>query len=235
MSKANLRLVKQGEGATAQETMKLELDTIQIALAGEALMSLSLKIAAGEVVTVMGPSGSGKSTLLAYLGGFLAPEFDASGTITLDGTDVTQVPAEQRHMGILFQDPLLFPHLSVGDNLAFGLTSSVKGRKARMDRVASALADINMAGYENRDPATLSGGQKARVALARVLLSEPCALLLDEPFSKLDANMRAQMRELVFNKARERGLPTLLVTHDEADAIAANGPIIELEAKLSQH
>lgn len=213
----------------------LALRNIRISLEGTELLDLSLEVAPGEIVSVMGPSGSGKSTLLAYLGGFLAPDFDASGEIMLDGKDVAPLPAEKRHLGILFQDPLLFPHLSVGQNLAFGLTSSIKSRADREARVAEALADINLEGFADRDPATLSGGQRARVALARVRLSEPCALLLDEPFSKLDADMRDQMRQLVFSKAKERGLPTLLVTHDEADAQAAGGRIIRLASKLSQH
>ena len=176
----------------------------------------------------MWPSGSGKSTLLAYLGGFLGSEFSAEGDVVLDGQDVTMLPAEQRHIGILFQDPLLFPHMSVGDNLAFGLSSAIRGKQARADKVQEALKDINLAGYDDRDPATLSGGQKARVALARILLSDPCALLLDEPFSKLDAALREQMRQLVFDKARSLSLPTLLVTHDVQDAKAAGGPVIEL-------
>lgn len=214
--------------AMTSQNMTLELQDIRIALDGERLLDLSLIIAPGDIVTVMGPSGSGKSTLLAYIGGFLARSFRAEGRILLGGREMTKLPAEQRHIGILFQDPLLFPHLSVGGNLAFGLTSSVKGRAQRRQRVEEALADINMSGFAERDPATLSGGQKARVALARILLSEPCALLLDEPFSKLDADLRDQVRGHVFDRARRRGLPTLLVTHDEADAVAAGGPVIRL-------
>nr|WP_319515571.1 ATP-binding cassette domain-containing protein [uncultured Cohaesibacter sp.] len=209
-----------------QEPMMLE--EVKIRLAGDCLIHLSLSVAAGEVVTIMGPSGSGKSTLLAYIGGFLPPAFEGAGRVWLDGQDVSSLPAERRHIGILFQDPLLFPHLSVGGNLAFGLTRDVKGRAARKARVCEALEAINMAGFEGRDPETLSGGQKARVALARTLLSQPRALLLDEPFSKLDADLRVRMRHHVFERARSEGLPTLLVTHDEADARAAQGRIIRL-------
>ncbi|WP_373236532.1 ATP-binding cassette domain-containing protein [Cohaesibacter celericrescens] len=212
-----------------EQTMDLKLEDVHIALGDATLIDLSLSIGAGEIVTIMGPSGSGKSTLLAYLGGFLPREFKAAGRVLLHGNDVTKMPAEQRHIGILFQDPLLFPHLSVGGNLAFGLTSSVRGRKAREEKVTEALDEINMAGFGARDPATLSGGQKARIALARILLSEPCALLLDEPFSKLDASLRGQMRKHVFERARSRGLPTLLVTHDEEDAKAAGGHVIRLD------
>ena len=206
----------------------LMLEEVKIHLAGDCLIHLSLSIAAGEVVTIMGPSGSGKSTLLAYIGGFLPPAFDVSGRVWLAGKDVSALPAERRHIGILFQDPLLFPHLSVGGNLAFGLNREVKGRAARKARIGEALEAINMAGFESRDPETLSGGQKARVALARTLLSRPRALLLDEPFSKLDADLRIRMRHHVFEQARAEGLPTLLVTHDEEDARAAQGRIIRL-------
>lgn len=237
MVKPDLKLVEQpkteGEGVIhplhRDPAMTLVLDTIEIALGGKRLLDLSCTIEPGEIVTIMGPSGSGKSTLLAYIGGFLASEFEASGRVLLHGEVVTDRRAELRHIGILFQDPLLFPHMSVGSNLAFGLTSSVKGRHARNAKVDEALKDIDLEGFAARDPATLSGGQKARVALARVLLSEPCALLLDEPFSKLDAGLRDQMRKHVFDRARRNGLPTLLVTHDEEDARAAGGRIIRLD------
>ena len=131
-------------------------------------------------------------------------------------------------MGLLFQDPLLFPHLSVGGNLMFGLTPETKGYADRHQAVETALSHVGMSEFLDRDPATLSGGQQARVALMRTLLSRPSALLLDEPFSKLDSARRGQVRELVFNEARQRGLPVLLVTHDVADAKAAGGPCIEL-------
>ena len=208
----------------------LILDHLTVLRGGAPLISLDLHIAPGEVVTVMGPSGVGKSTLLAAITGSLAPGFSLRGGIRLDGRDLTALPPEARHVGILFQDDLLFPHLSVGANLAFGLNARVKGRAARRARVEEALAEIGLAGFAERDPATLSGGQKARVALMRMLLSEPHALLLDEPFSRLDAALRGQIRELVFSRARALGLPTLLVTHDAADAETAGGRVIELAA-----
>jgi len=206
----------------------LVLDAVRIALGDRVLVELSLSVAPGQVATVMGPSGSGKSTLLAYVGGFLDPAFDGSGRVRLAGRDITDRPASDRRVGILFQDALLFPHLSVGGNLAFALPRAVTGRAARRQRVEAALDEIGLAGHHDRDPATLSGGQRARVALMRVLLSEPKALLLDEPFSKLDVALRDQMRGLVFEKARERGLPGLLVTHDPADAEAAGNQIVTL-------
>ena len=223
---------KQASNMTEQPSsdMDLMLDKVRISLDGKTLIDLSFSVAAGEIVTIMGPSGSGKSTLLSFLGGFLTSEFQTEGRILLEGNDVTHLPAEKRRIGILFQDPLLFPHMSVGDNLSFGLRSPLRGAKRRV-RIEQALDNIDMAGFADRDPATLSGGQKARVALARILLSKPCALLLDEPFSKLDANLRQQMRQWVFDKARKRALPTLLVTHDEDDAIAAGGRVIRLDAQ----
>ncbi|MDX1464454.1 MAG: ATP-binding cassette domain-containing protein [Halomonas sp.] len=206
---------------------RLELRDVRLRLGGTPLVALDTEIAPGEVLTVMGPSGAGKSTLLAFLAGFLAPEFEASGRVLLDGRDLTALPAERRGIGLLFQDPLLFPHLSVAGNLRFGLPRAGADKAVRVER---ALEHIGLAGFGERDPATLSGGQKARVALMRLLLSAPCAVLLDEPFSKLDTHLRQAMRRLVFERLREAGLPSLLVTHDREDAAAAGGRVIELSA-----
>jgi putative thiamine transport system ATP-binding protein len=203
----------------------LVLEQVRIALGDRELVSISARVGRGETLTVMGPSGSGKSTLLAYLGGFLDPAFTAGGAVRVDGVDLTSLKAEQRHAGILFQDPLLFPHLSVADNIAIAIPQAVRGRKKRRAMAEAALGDAGLSGYGDNDPDTLSGGQKARVALQRVLLSQPRLLLLDEPFSKLDAGLRQQTRQMVFAKAREAGLPVVLVTHDEADAEAAAGEV----------
>ena len=207
----------------------LDLDGVTIDLADRTLIAITHRVEPGDVLTVMGPSGSGKSTLLAYIGGFLDPAFAARGRVAIDGEDITGQPAEDRHVGILFQDPLLFPHMSVEQNLLFAIPADVGPMARRREVAAAALAGVDLAGMGQRDPATLSGGQKARVALARVLLSSPRALLLDEPFSKLDTGLRQQMRELVFDKARTGGLPVLLVTHDEADASAAGGHVVRID------
>jgi len=210
---------------------QLELRDVTLELAGRPVIAgLNLTVAASDLVTVMGPSGSGKSSLLAFVCGTLDPAFRSTGSLRLDGAEITGLPPERRRVGILFQDDLLFPHLSVAENLAFGLPSSITGRPARAARIEKALAEADLTGFGARDPATLSGGQRARVALLRTLLAEPKALLLDEPFAKLDVALRDRFRRFVFDHARAQGLPTLLVTHDPADAEAAAGPVVELAA-----
>lgn len=206
----------------------LVLSSVRIVLAGRRLIDLTATVAPGEVLTVMGPSGSGKSSLLAYIGGFLDPVFGASGDVAVAGVDLLALAPEERRAGILFQDPLLFPHLSVAANVGFGIPADVRSRVERQAIAFDALADVGLDGFGERDPETLSGGQKARVALMRVLLSKPRLLLLDEPFSKLDMSLRAQMRELVFARARSAGLPIVLVTHDAADAEAAGGAVVRV-------
>ena len=204
----------------------LHLQELRIKLDQRVLVDLTLTIPAGTIVTIMGPSGVGKSTLLAAVTGTLSPNFSMSGRITLDNKDISEVPTRRRGVGILFQDAVLFPHLSVGGNLAFGLPPQVKGRAARQARIDDALSSAGLEGFADRDPATLSGGQKARVALLRTLLAEPAALLLDEPFSRLDSDLRAQIRAFTFDCALQAGLPGLLVTHDAEDARAAGGPVM---------
>ncbi len=207
----------------------LQLQDVRIALHGRVLIAaMNLTVEPGECVTVMGPSGCGKSTLLAYIAGTLDPLFTATGRVAIGGGDITGVPPERRRVGIQFQDDLLFPHLSVGENLAFALTGRVRERQARRREVEAALTEAGLSAFAERDPATLSGGQRARVALMRTLLAEPAVLLLDEPFNRLDAQLRQEFRRFVFEHAAQRGLPMLLVTHDAADAYAAGGPVINL-------
>jgi putative thiamine transport system ATP-binding protein len=209
----------------------LLLRNIRIAIGGTKLVELSASIAPGDIVTVMGPSGSGKSALLAYVSGLLAPVFMASGEVWLTSRRIDGLAAHLRGTGLLFQDDLLFPHLSVAGNLKFALGPRKSSRAERNALVEGALAGAGLAGFGSRDPATLSGGQRARVSLLRVLLAEPRALLLDEPFSKLDPELRDQFRQYVFNEARLRMLPVLMVTHDPADRDAAGGKVIELKRK----
>ena len=208
----------------------LQLDGVAIALGERVLVpALDLVVEPGECVTVMGPSGCGKSTLLAYLAGTVDPVFRVRGRVRVGDDDLTGLPPERRRLGLQFQDDLLFPHLSVGGNLAFALAPHVRARGERRRRIDQALDEAGLAGFAERDPATLSGGQRARVALMRTLLAEPRALLLDEPFNRLDATLRGEIRAFVFDHARERRLPALLVTHDAADAQAAGGRVIRIE------
>lgn len=189
---------------------------------------LSAVVGPGEVLTVMGASGSGKSSLLDFIGGHLDEAFVATGQVLIGDRPIHGLPPYRRNVGVLFQDALLFPHLSVAGNLLFGLPASVRGRTERRERVAAALREADLVGFGDRDPTTLSGGQRARIALMRTLIAEPQALLLDEPFSRLDAGLRADFRRFVFEHVSSQRLPTILVTHDREDAEAAQGPVIEL-------
>ncbi len=211
------------------EPASLRLSNVSIALGSKTLLTINQDVGPGDVLTVMGPSGSGKSSLLAFIAGFLDPAFTASGDVTFQGESLIALAPEKRRVGLLFQDALLFPHMSVYQNLAFAIPKSAAGNNAqRLELVTQALENAGLEGLGDRDPETLSGGQKSRIALMRVLLAEPRALLLDEPFSKLDADLRQQMRQFVFSQATKRNLPVLLVTHDAEDAEAAGGQIIRL-------
>lgn len=208
----------------------LELRNVAILHRGRRLFApLNCRVEAGRPVAIMGPSGAGKSSLLAWLTGVLPAGLAGEGDVLLDGVSLLDLPAHRRRLGILFQDDLLFPHMSVGENLGFGLPPKVARapNQARRQRIEQALAQVELAGFAGRDPATLSGGERARVALLRVLLSEPRALLLDEPFSKLDVTLRDRFRSLVFQSATH--LPVLLVSHDSQDSMAAGGVVLELQ------
>ena len=197
--------------------MALGLEHVGITLNGAALIRpFNLRVAAGEVVTLMGPSGAGKSALLSLVAGDLEPPFAETGSVILDDEDLSRLPPEARRIGRLFQDDLLFPHLTVAENLAFGMPRGAKAE--RRAKIEAALVAADLAGFAQRPPHTLSGGQRARVALMRALVAEPRAMLLDEPFNKLDAELRATIRQFVFAHLKERNIPCLMVTHDRADA-----------------
>jgi putative thiamine transport system ATP-binding protein len=204
----------------------LEIKNCELYRQHELLLSLNEQVKGGEILTIMGPSGSGKSSLLNWLTGTLPSGFSANGEVWLNGKSINDLPAHLRHIGVLYQDALLFSHLSVNGNIAFAMPKGNK--KQRLEKIENALEQVGLKGMANRHPDNLSGGQQARVALLRMLLSEPKAILLDEPFSKLDTQLRVDTRELVFNQVREYKLPAILVTHDHSDAEAANGKLITL-------
>jgi putative thiamine transport system ATP-binding protein len=210
----------------------LRLDEVALQVDGASLFApLSLCVEAGKVTSIVGASGSGKSSLLKFLCGILPSGITGTGSVRIGDDELTSLPTQSRGLGLLFQDPLLFPHLDVAGNVLFGLRAG-GSRRDRQERAVAALASVGLQDFGARDPATLSGGQQARVALLRVLLAEPRALLLDEPFSSLDDDNRKRTRELVFAEARQRGLPTLLVTHDQGDVAAAAGPVVTLSANV---
>ena len=209
----------------------LQIKNLQLYRQGELLLSLDEQIAGGEILTVMGPSGSGKSSLLNWLTGTLPNGFTAIGEVWLNDENVSHLPTHLRHIGVLYQDALLFSHLSVAGNIAFAMPKSNKNsnKKQRREKIEQALAQVGLAGMGDRHPDNLSGGQQARVALLRTLLSAPKAILLDEPFSKLDTQLRVDTRQLVFEQIRTHKLPAIMVTHDYSDAEAAKGKVIHLD------
>jgi len=204
----------------------LQIKNCQLSRQNELLLNVNEQVNGGEILTIMGPSGSGKSSLLNWLTGTLPSGFQASGEIWLNGKNINNLPAHLRHIGVLYQDALLFSHLSVAGNVAFAMPKGNK--KQRLEKIEHVLEQVGLKGMAARHPDNLSGGQQARVALLRMLLSEPKAILLDEPFSKLDTQLRVDTRELVFSQIRDHKLPAIMVTHDHSDAKAANGKVITL-------
>lgn len=208
--------------------MSLELEKVSILKLGSTIFDpVNLVIKPGEITTVMGPSGCGKSTLLSAVSGSLDRAFTLKGSIRLYGRELLTLPMEERNIGILFQDDLLFPHMDIGSNLAFAIKE--KTSRAQRNRIINkALKTAGLKGFEKRDPSSLSGGQKARISLLRSLLAEPAALLLDEPFSTLDQILKAKIRPFVFSQIRRMNIPALLVTHDPLDC-PEGGMILNLK------
>mgnify|MGYP003347364075 CR=1 FL=1 len=187
-----------------------------------ALDNVSLDIASGELLTILGPSGSGKTTLLKVVAGFERPD---SGTVRIDGTDVTAVPPARRDIGMVFQNYALFPHLTVRANVAFPLEMR-NVTSAEIDRrVGEALALVELTGFDRRLPKQLSGGQQQRVALARAIVFNPRLLLLDEPFGALDRKLRETMQLEVRRLQRRLGLTTIFITHDQEEALVLSDRI----------
>lgn len=177
---------------------------------------LDLSLDPGSLTALLGPSGCGKSTTLQMIAGLVSPD---EGRIEISGADVSHMPTERRPVSLVFQKPLLFPHLTVAQNVAFGLRMQRVARAAIVDRVREILDQVQLTGLGHRRPHELSGGQEQRVALARALVLEPSLLLLDEPFSQLDMSLRAEMRALVRDLHDSSGVTTLFVTHDQTEAV----------------
>jgi putative spermidine/putrescine transport system ATP-binding protein len=197
-----------------------------------ALDDVSLDIGRGEFMTLLGPSGCGKTTLLRLAAGFLGPD---AGSIAIDGKCVNEVPTYKREIGMMFQNYALFPHMSVADNIAYGLKTRHVPRQECRKRVGDVLALVKLAGMEDRKPRQLSGGQQQRVALARALVINPTVLLLDEPFSALDKNLRAAMQVELREIQRTLGLTTIFVTHDQSEALSLSDRMAVMsEGKIRQ-
>ena len=209
--------------ASGEESIAVELDGVTKRFGKiAALDDVSLLVRRGELMTLLGPSGCGKTTLLNLVGGFLMPD---SGEIAIDGQRVTNVPAYRREIGITFQNYALFPHMNVAANVGYGLRMRRVAKAEMARRVADALALIKLAGLEDRKPRQLSGGQQQRVALARALVIRPKVLLLDEPFSALDRNLRGAMQVELREIQRKLDVTTIFVTHDQSEALSLSDRI----------
>jgi len=193
-----------------------------------AVDDLSLSVRAGEFFTLVGPSGCGKTTTLRLIAGFETP---TAGSLTFGGVDVTGVPPEDRDIGVVFQNYALFPHLTVGENIGYGLKfTEPPGGVSRAERVSELLELVDLSGMADRDPDELSGGQQQRVAIARALAPGPDILLLDEPMSALDAQLRERLRVQVKSIQRELGITTIYVTHDQEEALAISDRVAVMHA-----
>ncbi|MFB6361159.1 MAG: ABC transporter ATP-binding protein [Halobacteriales archaeon] len=214
-------------GAVSTATTGVELEDLTVKF-GElvALDAVALSVEPGEFFTLVGPSGCGKTTTLRAIAGFEAP---SAGTVRIAGQDMAGVPPEDRPIGIVFQQYALFPHLSVSQNIGYGLRfRDPPGGTTKDDRVAELLELVDLAGLGDRDPDQLSGGQQQRVALARALAPGPDVLLLDEPLSALDAQLRQQLRVTIRDIQQELGITTIYVTHDQAEALAISDRVAVL-------
>ena len=185
------------------------------------IKNLSIKIENSEILCVFGESGVGKSSLINVISGVNEENLKIEGEIKLNGVMLNNIPTEKRKIGLLLQDGTLFPHLTVEQNLLFGMNKSLN-KKEKNSLILNYLDKANMSGFQDRYPNTLSGGQKARIACLRAILSEPNALLLDEPFSSLDPSQRNSFREFVVKQVKRANIPCLLVTHDEGDKVISD-------------
>jgi thiamine transport system ATP-binding protein len=209
-------------------TAGLTVDGIAVALGGEPVLGgVDLQVGPTESVALLGPSGIGKSTLLRVIAGLIRPD---AGSVSWDGADLVAVPAHRRRIGLVFQDAVLFPHRDVAGNVAYGLEAAGVAATERRSEVARLLGLVDLAGYEDRDVHTLSGGQAQRVALARALAPRPRLLLLDEPFGALDRDLRERLGAEVRDLLRAQGIPAVHVTHDEQEAALVADRVVTLAA-----
>jgi putative spermidine/putrescine transport system ATP-binding protein len=224
--------VKDGQLATRGKASEIRAEGICKRFGTfDALKDISLTIGRGEFLTFLGPSGSGKTTMLMLLGGF---EQATRGTLLLDGVDVTNQPAETRGFGMMFQGYALFPHMTVAQNIAFPLKVQKRASQEIKRRTDEMIEMVGLGGHAHKRPSALSGGQQQRVALARALAYEPPVLLLDEPFSALDRNLRGQMQDEMRRIHRETGTTFVFVTHDQSEAMALSSRIAIFEAGTLQ-
>ncbi len=194
-----------------------------------AVSQLSLNIRKGELITLLGPSGCGKTTTMRAIAGLLSPR---SGSIEIEGTDVTKVPANKRGVGLVFQSYALFPHLSAFENVAFGLRLRKVSNGEIKKRVEQSLDTVELGEFANRKPSELSGGQQQRLSLARSLVLEPKVMLLDEPLSNLDARLRLDMRSELQRLQRNSGITMVFVTHDQGEALALADRVVLMKDGL---
>ena len=191
------------------------------------IKNLNIKVNNGKILTIFGSSGIGKSSLINIIAGVSENNLLFTGEIILNNKKITNILPEKRKIGLLLQDGVLFPHLNVEQNLIFGIKKNLTNKEKYL-LINEHLINANMEGFENRYPNTLSGGQKARIACLRAILSEPAALLLDEPFLSIDPEQRNSFRLFVVNQIREKKIPCILVTHDESDKLISDYQPLDL-------
>lgn len=202
----------------------IDLKNISVKLGGEQILDdFNLYIRNNEFITLLGPSGCGKTTTLRIIGGFLQPD---SGKVFFDGKDITDLPPNKRQVNTVFQKYALFTHMTIAENIAFGLKIKKKDSKYIEDKVKYALKLVNLEGYENRMPNQLSGGQQQRIAIARAIVNEPKVLLLDEPLGALDLKMRQGMQYELIRLKEELGITFIYVTHDQEEALTMSDTIV---------